>query len=250
VCPTDKSLGEFQGSDKSTRETSVTVDGAAEHDSVVPAPWSSTAAIVLDVTRWLADSGSAPAEEVLLHVLETRTDRPDLDEVEDAVNGLVSTELLSASTGGFELTSNGKELLQRVRRVQGASKRLARLQGELATVRRAETVTSWRFGGPAWSSLIRRHIAETRHRLGARKTIVDGLIIAIERLDEVNAAVRSAPDRSAALALLTRAPFPFTEMQAHHVLDMTVSRQTAEARTALADESTRLAAEMESLDDE
>lgn len=105
----------------------------------------------------------------------------------------------------------------------------------------------WRVGKSEWASLLRRHRDEARDRLAARKDIVDGLMLAIDRIDEINAAVRSAPDRRAALALLTRPPFPFNEVQAQHILDMTVSRQTADARMTLGQESARLAAEIEGL---
>ncbi len=107
--------------------------------------------------------------------------------------------------------------------------------------------TPWRVGKREWASLLCRHVDESRDRLAARKDIVDGLMLAVDRLDEINAAVRSAPDRRAALALLTGPPFPFNEVQAQHVLDMTVSRQTADARMTLGQESARLAAEIEAL---
>lgn len=112
-----------------------------------------------------------------------------------------------------------------------------------------ETTTSWQFGEDEWSCLVQGHIAEKRSGLAARKDIVDGLMIAIERIDEINAVVQSASDRPAAVALLTQAPLSFSEMQAHHVLDMPVSRQTGEARLGLVHESDRLAAEMDALDD-
>lgn len=200
------------------------------------------------MTNWVGEGGAARAEDVLFHVIGFSVTRPSLDDVEDAVGALAGVGLISAKAGDLVLTARGKALIQRVRRVRKESRRLVRLQEELATVPPLTTSTPWRFGEPEWVSLLRRHRDEARDRLAARKNIVEGLILAVDRLDEINAAVRSAPDRRAAVSLLTRPPFPFGEVQAQHILDMTVSRQTADARIALGQESARVAAEMDALE--
>lgn len=213
----------------------------------VPSPWTAVSALMLDVTKWVGEGAAAPAEEVLFHVIGFSVIRPALEDVEVAVDALIGAGLISATSAELVLTPAGKDLLQRVGRVREESRRLARIQEELATVPPLTASAPWHFGELEWASLLRRHTDEVRGRLSARKDIVDGLIVAVDRLDEINAAVRSAADRPAALALLTRPPFPFSEVQAHHILDMTVSRQTSDARMTLAQESARLGAEIAAL---
>lgn len=214
---------------------------------IVPSPWIAVSALVMEMTHWVGEGGVAPAEEVLFHVIGFTAVRPDRGDVETAVGALVGAGLISATTADFTLTAAGMELLQRVRRVREESRRLARIQEELSAVPPPIAPAPWRVGKREWAALLRRHMDEARDRLAARKDIVDGLILALDRMDEINAVVRSAPDRRAALALLTRPPFPFNEAQAQHILDTTVSRQTADARMALEQESARLAAEIDGL---
>lgn len=199
------------------------------------------------MTNWVGDGGVAVVEEVLFHVIGFSAVRPDIGDVEAAVGVLVGAGLISATPADFSLTPAGKELLQRVRRVREESRRLARIQEELDAVPPPIAPAPWRVGEQEWASLLRRHWEETRDRLAARKDIVDGLMLALDRMDAINAAVRSAPDRRGAFELLTRPPFPFNEVQAQHVLDMTVSHQTTDARMALGQESARLAAEIDGL---
>ncbi len=74
----------------------------------------------------------------------------------------------------------------------------------------------------------------------ARAHIVEGLLRAIDMLDQVIAAIRGSDDRSAARTALMGSPFDFTEEQANHILDMTLGRLTRLGRTELEDEMAKL----------
>jgi DNA gyrase subunit A len=83
----------------------------------------------------------------------------------------------------------------------------------------------------------------TQYRLRkaeARAHIVEGLLKAIDMLDQVIAAIRGSDDRSAARAALMSSPFDFSEEQANHILDMTLGRLTRLGRTELEEEMAKL----------
>ncbi len=74
----------------------------------------------------------------------------------------------------------------------------------------------------------------------ARAHIVEGLLKAIDMLDQVIATIRGSDDRPAARVSLMAAPFEFSEEQANHILDMTLGRLTRLGRTELEDEMAKL----------
>jgi DNA gyrase subunit A len=83
-----------------------------------------------------------------------------------------------------------------------------------------------------------------------RAHIVEGLLRAIDMLDAVIATIRGSDDRPAARTALMAEPFSFTETQAEHILDMTLSRLTRLGRTQLEEEMAKLLetiAELESI---
>jgi len=69
-----------------------------------------------------------------------------------------------------------------------------------------------------------------------RAHIVEGLLKAIDMLDAVIAAIRASEDRQAARQALMAEPFSFTEVQANHILDMTLGRLTRLGRSELEEE--------------
>jgi DNA gyrase subunit A len=73
-----------------------------------------------------------------------------------------------------------------------------------------------------------------------RAHIVEGLLKAIDMLDAVIATIRGSDDRPAARTALMAAPFEFTEVQATHILDMTLGRLTRLGRTELEEEMAKL----------
>jgi DNA gyrase subunit A len=83
----------------------------------------------------------------------------------------------------------------------------------------------------------------TRFRLEkaeARAHIVEGLLKAIDMLDQVIATIRASDDRPAARVALMAAPFEFSEEQANHILDMTLGRLTRLGRSELEEEMAKL----------
>ncbi|MGA2305214.1 MAG: DNA gyrase subunit A [Acidimicrobiales bacterium] len=83
-----------------------------------------------------------------------------------------------------------------------------------------------------------------------RAHIVEGLLRAIDMLDAVIATIRGSDDRPSARTALMAEPFVFTEIQATHILDMTLGRLTRLGRTELQEEMAKLLetiAELESI---
>lgn len=74
----------------------------------------------------------------------------------------------------------------------------------------------------------------------ARAHIVEGLIKALDLIDEIIATIRASADKAAAREALMAEPFSFTEVQAEHILDMQLSRLTRLGRTQLEEELTEL----------
>ncbi|OYV66076.1 MAG: hypothetical protein B7X07_00700 [Actinobacteria bacterium 21-64-8] len=74
----------------------------------------------------------------------------------------------------------------------------------------------------------------------ARAHIVEGLLRAIDMLDQVIATIRASDDRGAARSSLMNAPFSFSEEQANHILDMTLGRLTRLGRRELDEEMAKL----------
>ncbi len=69
-----------------------------------------------------------------------------------------------------------------------------------------------------------------------REHIVEGLIKALDLIDEIIAAIRASEDRGIAKEKLMAAPFEFSEIQTNHILDMQLSRLTRLGRTNLEEE--------------
>ncbi len=88
--------------------------------------------------------------------------------------------------------------------------------------------------------VIRRRSEFRLEKARNRAHIVEGLLRAIDMLDAVIATIRGSEDRPAARAALMTEPFSFTEVQATHILDMTLGRLTRLGRSELEEEMTQL----------
>jgi DNA gyrase/topoisomerase IV subunit A len=66
-------------------------------------------------------------------------------------------------------------------------------------------------------------------RLRQRVQLIEGLLDALGRIDDVNHVVRACPNRASAEEALHSPPFDYSPVVANHVLDLTVTRQTTEA---------------------
>ena len=80
-----------------------------------------------------------------------------------------------------------------------------------------------------------------------RLHIVEGLIKALDLIDEIIAAIRASDDRGAARETLLLAPFEFSEVQANHILDMQLGRLTRLGRSDLETEAGELGETIEGL---
>ncbi|HWH35483.1 MAG TPA: DNA gyrase subunit A [Acidimicrobiales bacterium] len=76
----------------------------------------------------------------------------------------------------------------------------------------------------------------------ARAHIVEGLIRALDLIDEIITLIRGSDDREAARTGLMAEPFSFSEIQANHILDMTLARLTRLGRSQLEEELAQLQA--------
>ncbi len=88
--------------------------------------------------------------------------------------------------------------------------------------------------------VITRRSAYRLDKAQKRAHIVEGLIRALDLIDEIIALIRSCDDRSAARAGLMAEPMLFSEIQADHILDMTLGRLTRLGREELDKEMAQL----------
>jgi DNA gyrase subunit A len=73
-----------------------------------------------------------------------------------------------------------------------------------------------------------------------RAHIVEGLLKALDMIDEIIAKIRASADKAAARDALMAKPFGFSEVQAEYILDMQLSRLTRLGRTELEEEMAKL----------
>lgn len=92
--------------------------------------------------------------------------------------------------------------------------------------------------------------SQTRLRKAQERLhIVEGLLRCIDQLDAVIALIRGSDDRAAARTGLMAEPFLFSEIQANHILDMTLGRLTRIGRSELESEMAALLATIADLED-
>ncbi len=88
--------------------------------------------------------------------------------------------------------------------------------------------------------VVTRRSQDRLNRARKRAHIVEGLLKALDMLDQVIATIRASDDRPAARGSLMAEPFAFSEEQANHILDMTLGRLTRLGRTELDEEMRQL----------
>jgi len=81
-----------------------------------------------------------------------------------------------------------------------------------------------------------------------RLHIVEGLIKALDLIDEIIAAIRASSDRGEARTSLMAEPFEFSEVQANHILEMQLVRLTRLGRETLEGEASDLQAKIAGLE--
>ncbi|MDQ1504536.1 MAG: gyrase subunit [Actinomycetota bacterium] len=97
-------------------------------------------------------------------------------------------------------------------------------------------------------SVVRRRTEYRLRKARDRAHIVEGLLRALDMLDEVIALIRGSADVDTARAGLMVAPFEFSEIQANHILDMPLRRLTGLERQKLIDEFAELSATITELE--
>jgi DNA gyrase subunit A len=88
--------------------------------------------------------------------------------------------------------------------------------------------------------VIRRRTEYRLKKARDRAHIVEGLLKALDMIDAIIATIRASDDKASARSALMATPFEFTEIQAEHILDMTLSRLTRLGRTQLEEELAQL----------
>jgi len=83
-------------------------------------------------------------------------------------------------------------------------------------------------------------------QLRDRLHVIDGVLAALDRWDEISDCVARSEDRSEARKALVEMPFSFSEVQAEHVLDLAVGRRTAEGRRRVQEERERVVEALQS----
>ncbi len=88
--------------------------------------------------------------------------------------------------------------------------------------------------------VVRRRSQYRLDKANERAHIVEGLLKALDMIDAIIAAIRASDDKPAAREALMAEPFEFSEEQAEHILDMTLSRLTRLGRAQLEEEMAQL----------
>jgi DNA gyrase/topoisomerase IV subunit A len=83
---------------------------------------------------------------------------------------------------------------------------------------------------------------EDRDRIVERLQIVEATIAASEDWANISGLIAASPDTAHARAVLTSAPFSFSEIQVESVLDLGLRRLTAASQASLIEERTQLRA--------
>lgn len=84
--------------------------------------------------------------------------------------------------------------------------------------------------------VVRRRSEYRLQKAQERAHILEGLLKAVDMLDDIIAAIRSSENRAEAREKLQAEPFQFSELQTEHILDMTLGRLTRIAHTELTEE--------------
>jgi len=96
--------------------------------------------------------------------------------------------------------------------------------------------------------VVRRRSQNRLEKAQARAHILEGLIKALDLIDEIIAAIRASEDKQAAREALMAAPFEFSDVQAEHILDMALSSLTRLGRARLEEELAQKRAEIAELE--
>ncbi|HEX4863661.1 MAG TPA: DNA gyrase subunit A, partial [Acidimicrobiales bacterium] len=88
--------------------------------------------------------------------------------------------------------------------------------------------------------VIRRRSEYRLRKARERAHIVEGLIKALDLIDQIIVAIRASEDRQSAVTALQAEPFDFSDIQATHIVDMRLSQLTRLGRVNLEEELAKL----------
>ena len=159
--------------------------------------------------------------------------KPD---IEDALNSLFSAKLAQVIDGTPDVTAKGLDVLGQLRRQRTEAGQARVMEAALPKRRVAG---AFKIPDDLWALALQNAAAWERSKLRTRLEIVEGLLLALDKIGEVNAVIQEAMTRRDAVIEL-EALMGFTEIQVNHVLDMTLGRQTAESRRVLEEEANEM----------
>ena len=114
---------------------------------------------------------------------------------------------------------------------------VALVDGVPRTLRLDEFISEWI---THQKEVIRRRSQFRLDKCEARYHILEGLLRAVEMIDEIIALIRASKDRGVAREKLQLTPFDFSEIQSSHILDLALGRLTELGQKELAIEAKEL----------
>ena len=121
---------------------------------------------------------------------------------------------------------------------------VALVDGVPRTLRLDEFISEWI---KHQKEVIRRRSQFRLDKCEARYHILEGLLRAVDMIDEIIALIRASKDRTVARAKLQLEPFDFSEIQSSHILDLALGRLTELGTKELAIEAKELKAMIKEL---
>jgi DNA gyrase subunit A len=121
---------------------------------------------------------------------------------------------------------------------------LALVDGVPKTLRLDEFISQWI---NHQKEVISRRSQYRLDKCEARYHILEGLLRAVDMIDEIIALIRASKDRGVAREKLQLAPFDFSEIQSNHILDLALGRLTELGQKELAIEAKALKAMIKEL---
>jgi hypothetical protein len=179
--------------------------------------------------------------DVIEMTVALHADVPSRSEVEQSGNRLISGDLVAVDDGGLIPTGAGVELCRSVRRLQPAN-RVKKLAERLAETPMTSRPVAWQVADSDWDAAINVRTDGQRKRVADRLHILDGLLRAFDMAEDIFRLALGSPGRAEMRAVLTQPPYSFSDVQANHILDLSVSRFSQEARRAIQREAQEMRA--------
>jgi hypothetical protein len=218
------------------------------HDASMAQRWMRSDALVFEAVALSDQSVHQNLDDFLSIVIEFFFSDGiwpiDASEVERAVHRLVASDLATVVSDRPRITAQGAELRRQHKRSSG-KRRLDHIQQGLETIAIPSPQPGWTLPPSAWDAAVDRFRLRQRQRVQSRIEILQGLLRASELAPQIVSLSFGSRDRRQTQCALMREPFSFTEVQANHVLDMTVDKFCELHRHQLHDELRSLRSQLE-----